>query len=242
MVMPCSRSAGSPSASNDRSMPAWPRRLLDFSIEESWSSNIALVSYSSRPISVLLPSSTLPALEKRSMPVSTGDMVSIADTLKVSFLLAQLHRSFRCLVVHARSASFRDAGRRGFDDDLLRIGRVGFHRAGAGHVSHGTKPHRNRFDGLACLRLHQLGHRQQAAGPAHHVAPVRVIDRRNLQLFALDVLPHVELCPVPMCNRENENLPGRNPFSASRSITIESLPPENSSAGLLHSAATSRMM
>ena len=35
---------------------------------------------------------------------------------------------------------------------------------------------------------------------------------------------------------------GQNAFSASRSITIESLPPENSSTGRSSSATTSRMM
>ena len=34
---------------------------------------------------------------------------------------------------------------------------------------------------------------------------------------------------------------GQNAFSASRNITIESLPPENSSTGRANSAATSRM-
>ncbi len=40
----------------------------------------------------------------------------------------------------------------------------------------------------------------------------------------------------------NGNLPGRNAFSARRSSTIESLPPEKSSTGRSSSAATSRMM
>src|SRR5690606_18914200 len=35
---------------------------------------------------------------------------------------------------------------------------------------------------------------------------------------------------------------GRKAFSAMRSSTTESLPPENSRAGFVHSAATSRMM
>jgi hypothetical protein len=43
--------------------------LLVRSMDASWSSKIALVSYSRRPISVLLPSSTLPAVMKRSRPV-----------------------------------------------------------------------------------------------------------------------------------------------------------------------------
>src|SRR5579884_1086156 len=40
----------------------------------------------------------------------------------------------------------------------------------------------------------------------------------------------------------NGNFPGRNAFSASRSSTIESLPPLNRSTGRSNSAATSRMM
>ena len=35
---------------------------------------------------------------------------------------------------------------------------------------------------------------------------------------------------------------GKNAFSASRSMTMESLPPENSSTGRSNSATTSRMM
>ncbi|CFP64473.1 Uncharacterised protein [Bordetella pertussis] len=50
------------------------------------------------------------------------------------------------------------------------------------------------------------------------------------------------MCPVSMCSKGNGNLPGRKAFSASRSRTTESLPPENSSAGRAHSAATSRRM
>ena len=46
---------------------------------------------------------------------------------------------------------------------------------------------------------------------------------------------------VDVHDREREP-PGRNAFSASRSSTIESLPPEKSSTGRSRSAATSRMM
>ena len=51
-----------------------------------------------------------------------------------------------------------------------------------------------------------------------------------------------KLWPVSTCMTGNGNAPGRNAFSASRSSTIESLPPENSSTGRSSSAATSRMM
>ncbi len=51
-----------------------------------------------------------------------------------------------------------------------------------------------------------------------------------------------KLWPVSTCMSGNGKRPGRNAFSASRSSTIESLPPENSSTGRSSSAATSRMM
>ena len=50
-----------------------------------------------------------------------------------------------------------------------------------------------------------------------------------------------KLWPVSTCSSGNGTAPGANAFSASRSSTIESLPPENSSAGRSRSAATSRM-
>ena len=51
-----------------------------------------------------------------------------------------------------------------------------------------------------------------------------------------------KLWPVSMCITGNGSRAGQNAFSASRSMTIESLPPENSSTGRSNSAATSRMM
>ncbi len=46
-----------------------------------------------------------------------------------------------------------------------------------------------------------------------------------------------KLCPVSTCISGNGNGAGRNAFSASRSSTIESLPPLNSSTGRSNSAA-----
>ena len=51
-----------------------------------------------------------------------------------------------------------------------------------------------------------------------------------------------KLCPVSTCITGNGRRPGRNALSARCSMTIESLPPENSSTGRSNSAATSRMM
>ena len=51
-----------------------------------------------------------------------------------------------------------------------------------------------------------------------------------------------KLWPVSTCITGNGTRAGVNAFTARWSITIESLPPENSSTGRSNSAATSRMM
>ena len=51
-----------------------------------------------------------------------------------------------------------------------------------------------------------------------------------------------KLWPVSTCSTGNGTLPGQNALVARCSITTESLPPENSSAGFSNSATTSRMM
>ena len=51
-----------------------------------------------------------------------------------------------------------------------------------------------------------------------------------------------KLCPVSTCISGNGIGAGQNAFSAMRSMTMESLPPEKSRQGRSNSAATSRMM
>ena len=51
-----------------------------------------------------------------------------------------------------------------------------------------------------------------------------------------------KLCPVSTCTSGNGSLDGQKAFCAKRTITMESLPPENNNAGLPNCAATSRMM
>jgi hypothetical protein len=76
MVMPCSRSARRPSVSKDKSTSPVPRLALACCTASIWSSKICLVSYSKRPINVLLPSSTLPAVVNRSRSMSKYPEVS----------------------------------------------------------------------------------------------------------------------------------------------------------------------
>src|SRR5918997_1586351 len=84
----------------------------------SWSSKIAFVSYSSRPMSVDLPSSTDPAVANRS------------SSLEVSLTLPILHGGLGHAVVGARLAALGDAGRGDLGDDVLERRGPGLDRAG----------------------------------------------------------------------------------------------------------------
>ena len=66
IVIPCSRSARRPSVRSARFTSSLPLLRDASSTASSWSSNIDLESYRSLPINVLFPSSTLPAVVKRS--------------------------------------------------------------------------------------------------------------------------------------------------------------------------------
>src|SRR5712692_4507724 len=201
MVMPCSRSASSPSVNNDKSRTSCPRLLEARATAASWSSNIARVSCSSRPISVLLPSSTLPAVMKRNTPRSStaSGFRSISPSKlisEVSLLLAPLHGGFRSLIVHARRPALGDSGQHGLGDDLSRRCGGGLHRAGATDVTDGAEAHRQLFQFLALARGSDVGNGHQQAVPAHDGPAVRIVDRGHGEALALDVLPHIELRPV----------------------------------------------
>ena len=109
MVMPCSRSARRPSDSAARS--ATPSSSVTAS---RWSNGKLSVSCSSRPISVLLPSSTEPAVV---IAAATGGVV-----IRIPLALAVLHRGRRRSVVGAGFAAFGDGGRRDLGDHPLDVG------------------------------------------------------------------------------------------------------------------------
>src|SRR3954454_5651898 len=93
----------------------------------SWSTRICFVSKSSRPISVDLPSSTEPAVTRRSSSACMSSEVANA--------LAVLHRRFADAVVRTGLAALGDAGGGDLRDDLLERRRVREHAAGARHVA-----------------------------------------------------------------------------------------------------------
>src|ERR1051325_4450508 len=98
MVIPCSRSALRPSVNNEKSIGPALRFFDAFSTALTWSSYTARESCSSRPISVLLPSSTLPAVQMRSSP----PWAPVQDISEISFALLQLHRAVLVVVDDAQ--------------------------------------------------------------------------------------------------------------------------------------------
>src|SRR6476646_7534389 len=147
--MPCSRSARRPSVSRARSSaPSPPRRSLASATCSSWSSNTCLESYSSRPINVLLPSSTEPAVVKRSRSSVTSPpdrhrarrarearpSKLALRALEVPGLLAIPHRRLGYPVISPRLAALGDPRGGDLEHDLLERRGLGADAAGAAHV------------------------------------------------------------------------------------------------------------
>src|SRR5258707_8013245 len=155
--MPCSRSARRQSVSSARSSaPSPPRRSLASATCSSWSSNTCLESYSSLPISVLLPSSTEPAVVKRSRSSVTSPpdrhrarrarearpSKRALQALEVPGLLAILHRSLGDPVISTRLTALGDPRRGDLEHDFLERRRLRANTAGAAHVAHRAIAHR----------------------------------------------------------------------------------------------------
>src|SRR6478609_9775541 len=140
-------------------------------------------------MSVDLPSSTDPAVTIRSSSVSR-------NSLEVANALPILHRGFRDAVIGPRLAPFGHARRGDLRHDLVDRGRLADDAAGARHVADGAEAHTGRERLFGGDPLDEL-----RSGVEHAVAPedlalVREVDRRQLEVLAGDVLPHVELRPV----------------------------------------------
>src|SRR5690348_1717352 len=142
---------------------------------------MARVSCRSRPISVLLPSSTLPAAMNRSTPLSSeADGLRSSSpssaTSEIPFFLASLHGGVGGLVVHARRAALGDRGQGGLGDDLGGSARQRLDRTGAADVAHSAKAHRKLFHPFAVPGRRDAGHGHEQAVPAYHASAVRVVD------------------------------------------------------------------
>src|SRR3977135_1545506 len=163
--MPCSRSARSPSVSSARSRaPSPPRRSLASLTCSSWSSNTCLVSYSSLPLSALLPSSTPPAVVKRSRSSVIGAKAAGASS-EVPGLLAVLHGGLGNPVVRPRLAALGHPRGGDLEHDLVQRGGLRAHAARAAHVADRAVADRVRDDLLAVDQLGVL-----APGVEHPVA------------------------------------------------------------------------
>src|SRR5918998_4057823 len=186
MVMPCSRSARSPSTSNDRSGVDSPRSTEARCTASIWSASTDLVSYSSRPTRVDLPSSTLPAVTTRRRSVIS----------EVPLPLAVLHRGLRQAVVGPGGTALGEPARRHLGHHLVHCGRVGLNGAGARAVAHRAVAHRAGLDSLAAAGTAPRTGGQPHPVTTEHLPVVRVVDRRQLDALPRDVTPHVELGPV----------------------------------------------
>src|SRR4051794_29395114 len=189
--MPCSRSARRPSVSRERSSaPSRPCR------SSSWSARIAFASCRSRPIRVDLPSSTEPAVARRSRPERAIEPRPLPLPLEVPGNLAVLHRGLADAVVGARLAALGDLGRRDLGDDVVQGGRGRRHRAGAAHVADRAVANARAERLLALDELDEGRQRVEHPVAPEDLALVGEVDRRHLEALAGDVLPDVELGPV----------------------------------------------
>src|SRR4051812_6798072 len=191
--MPCSRSARRPSVRRDRSSaPSRPCR------SSSWSARIAFASCRRRPISVDLPSSTEPAVARRSRSERATEppWPLWPLPLEVAGNLAVLHRGLADPVVGPRLAALGDLRRRDLRDDVVQGGRGRRDRAGAAHVADRAIADA-RLERLLALDELDVGReRIEHAVAPEHLALVGEVDRRHLEALLGDVLPHVELGPV----------------------------------------------
>src|SRR3954447_71956 len=192
--MPCSRSARRPSVNRERSSePSRPCR------SSSWSARMALASWSRRPISVDLPSSTEPAVARRSRSDRATDAAPcplLPLPLEVAGNLAVLHGGLADAVVGARLAALGDLRRGDLGHHVMQGGRGRGDRAGAAHVADGAVADARAERLLALEELHERRQRVEHPVAAEDIALVGEVDRRDLEALLRDVLPHVELGPV----------------------------------------------
>ena len=100
------------------------------------------------------------------------------------------------MIVHAGCAAFSDVGYRCFRNNFNRVGGGAGHWAGASDVAHGAETHGAGGDCFACFGLGHLGDWHQQAVALDNFAFMGVVNVGQLQLFTLNVLPHIQFGPV----------------------------------------------
>src|SRR4051812_22585551 len=117
----------------------------------------ALLSYSSRPINVDLPSSTEPAVAiLRSVAISCAFSSSRKHSSEIPLALAIFHARFGDAVVGAGGAAFGQPRHRGLGDHLGHRAGQRFDAAGARDVADGAEPHHLFDDFFVLARLQVL--------------------------------------------------------------------------------------
>src|SRR4051812_44011294 len=191
--MPCSRSARRPSVRRERSSePSRPWR------SSSWSDRIAFASCRRRPISVDLPSSTEPAVARRSRSERATEAAPwpLPLPLEVAGNLAVLHGGLADAVVGAGLAALGDLRRGDLGHHVVQGGRGRGDRAGAAHVADRAVADARAERLLALDELDEGRQRVEHPVAAKDLALVGEVDRRDLEALLRDVLPHVELGPI----------------------------------------------
>src|SRR5580704_17431942 len=150
---------------------------------------------------VLLPSSTLPAVARRSRSFDSSEArkssilncSSSTSTLKIPFALLHFHRAFAVVVDHpvfALRIPHRDQlgddfrNRIGIRPDSSRAGRAAERTHEAADSFHGALRNKIKFRQGQRISAHQ------------HAALLGVVKRNDRNVLKMDVLPHVHLRPV----------------------------------------------
>src|SRR5207302_10095715 len=122
-------------------------------------------------MSVLLPSSTLPAVANLSGCIGRERLY--LSHLEVPLLLPSLHGGFGSLVIHPRRAALGQPGNPGFLDDGLGVESVGLDRAGAADVADRAKAHRDLLHRFPGPWRRERRHRHEQAAAAHDRTAMR---------------------------------------------------------------------
>src|ERR1700722_2117500 len=152
-------------------------------------------------MSVLLPSSTLPAVARRNKSLdnsearkaSISNCSSTAITLKIPFAFLHFHRAFAVMIDHP-VFTLRIPHRDQLSDNLRnRIG-IGSDRSGAGRAA--ERAH-TAADGFHRTCRNEIEFRQcERISTNQHAAFLGIVKRNDGNIFEMDVLPDVHLRPV----------------------------------------------
>src|SRR5579859_316033 len=136
-------------------------------------------------MSVLFPSSTLPAVMNRSKSMI---FIFKGAILKVTVLFSVFHRGFRDLVIDACLTAFTRARGRYFPDDIVDLRRGGLHGRRTGHVTDGAVTHLPPLNEVGGVQPDKRRHGHPLALEIYHLPLVGKIDGGQGDLLAADIV------------------------------------------------------